>query len=181
VAGAAPRDDDLAAFDRIVGDARVVALGESTHGTSEFFLVKHRLLEHLVRTRGFSAFAIEANQLAVETLNRYVQGGPGTASDAMRVMFAVWNTEEMLELVVWMRAWNAANPGRAMRFLGYDMQDNRIPVDSLRAFLSREEPSLVAMVDEYLGDYRAMASWSTPQYADTTRTRWRSGGGFSGK
>ncbi|HYR10464.1 MAG TPA: hypothetical protein VEQ60_22000, partial [Longimicrobium sp.] len=45
-----PADDaDLALFANVVGDARIVALGESTHGTSEFFQVKHRLLEYLVR------------------------------------------------------------------------------------------------------------------------------------
>jgi erythromycin esterase len=172
-AGAAGQDDDLALFDRITADATVIGLGESTHGTSEFFQVKHRLLEHLVRARGFSVFAIEANQLAVEQINRYVQGGPGTAADAMRVMFAVWNTEEMRSLVEWMRSWNAAHRESPVRFLGYDMQDNRVPFDSLRAFLSTEEPSLVSMVDDYLGDYRAMPTWSTPQLADTTRTRWR--------
>lgn len=172
-AGMAGQGDDLAHFDRITADAAVIGLGESTHGTSEFFQVKHRLLEHLVRTRGFTVFAIEANQVAVEQVNRYVQGGPGTAADAMRVMFAVWNTEEMRALVEWMRAWNAAHRESPVRFLGYDMQDNRVPFDSLRAFLSTEEPSLVSMVDDYLGDYRAMPAWSTPQLADTTRTRWR--------
>ena len=172
-AGAIGRDDDLALFDRITANGTVVGLGESTHGTSEFFQVKHRLLEHLVRARGFSVFAIEANQLAVETLNRYVQGGPGTAADAMRVMFAVWNTEEMHALVEWMRTWNREHRASPVRFLGYDMQDNRVPFDSLRSFLSRQEPSLVSMVDDYLGDYRAMPTWSTPQLSDTTRTRWR--------
>jgi erythromycin esterase len=93
----------------------------------------------------------------------------------MRVMFAVWNTEEMLALVEWMRAWNAAHRANPVRFLGYDMQDNQLPVDTLRAFLSRHEPSLVEMVDEYLGEYRAMPTWSTPQIMDTTRTRWREG------
>ncbi|HKP28774.1 MAG TPA: erythromycin esterase family protein [Gemmatimonadales bacterium] len=166
-------DDDLALFDRISANAHVIGLGESTHGTSEFFQVKHRLLEHLVRTRGFSVFAIEANQLAVEQLNRYVQGGPGTAQDAMRVMFAVWNRQEMEALVEWLRTWNAQHTSAPVRFLGYDMQDNRVPFDSLRAFLSRREPSLVSMVDDYVGDYRAMPTWSTPQLADTTRTRWR--------
>jgi erythromycin esterase len=171
--GATGRDDDLAPFDKVSANAQVIGLGESTHGTSEFFQVKHRLLEHLVRTRGFSVFAIEANQLAVEQLNRYVQGGPGTAQDAMRVMFAVWNRQEMEALVDWMRAWNSRHPSAPVRFLGYDMQDNRVPFDSLRAFLARREPSLVSMVDDYLGDYRAMQAWSTPQLADTTRTRWR--------
>ena len=172
-AGTTGREEDLVLFDRISADAQVIGLGESTHGTSEFFQVKHRLLEHLVRSRGFSVFAIEANQLAVEAVNRYVQGGPGTAVDAMRVMFAVWNTEEMQALVEWMREWNREHRSAPVRFLGYDMQDNRVPFDSLRAFLSTEEPSLVSMVDDYLGDYRAMPTWSTPQLADTTRTRWR--------
>ena len=40
---------DLAALEDIVGDARIVALGEATHGTREFFQIKHRILEYLVR------------------------------------------------------------------------------------------------------------------------------------
>ena len=169
----APDDSDLDLFTKIVGDARVVALGESTHGTREFFLAKHRLLEYLVRRLGFSVFAIEANQVAVQTTNRYVLGGPGTAREAMRVMFAVWNTEEMEALVEWMRGYNAAHPARLIRFVGYDMQDQRRPADTLRAFLERKEPSLVATFDHLLGEYRAQRSWSTPQIADTTRSRWR--------
>jgi erythromycin esterase len=170
----APADDsDLDLFRKIVGDARVVALGESTHGTREFFLAKHRLLEYLVRRLGFSVFAIEANQVAVQTTNRYVLGGPGTAREAIRVMFAVWNTEEMEALVEWMRGYNASHPARPIRFVGYDMQDHRRPADTLRAFLERREPSLIASFDHLLGEYRAQRSWSTPQIADTTRSRWR--------
>ena len=93
----------------------------------------------------------------------------------MRVMFAVWNTEEMLALVEWMRTWNSEHKTQPVRFLGYDMQDNQLPIDSLRAFLSRHEPSLVELMDSYLGEYRAMPTWSTPQLIDTTRTRWREG------
>jgi erythromycin esterase len=165
---------DLALFDDIVGDARVVGLGESTHGTREFFLAKHRLLEYLVREHGFTVFAIEANQLAVERIDRYVRGGEGTARDVMRAMFRVWNTEEMLALVEWLRAHNAEHPERAVRFVGYDMQDQRTPADSLRAFLERTEPALAARVAELTGEYRAQSSAFTPQIDDTTRARWRS-------
>jgi erythromycin esterase len=166
-------DSDLDIFRRIVGDARVVALGESTHGTREFFLAKHRLLEYLVRRLGFRVFAIEANQIAVQATNRYVLGGPGTAREAIRPMFAVWNTEEMQALVEWMRSYNAAHADRPIRFVGYDMQDQRRPADTLRAFLERRDPSLVASLDELIGEYRSQRSWSTPQIADTTRSRWR--------
>lgn len=170
--GGVADDADLVLFADIVGGARIVALGESTHGTREFFLVKHRLLEHLVREEGFTVFAIEANQLAVERINQYVHGGTGTAQEAMRVMFRVWNTEEMLALVEWMRAHNAASPDNTVRFTGFDMQDHRTPFDTLRAFLIRAEPSLVTQLDELLGEYRSQPSWATPQLPDTIRSRW---------
>jgi erythromycin esterase len=168
-AGAGPDLDRVAA---IVGTARVVGLGESTHGTREFFLVKHRLLEHLVTRLGFRAFAVEANQLAVERINRYVTGGPGPAAAVMRAMFAVWQTEEMLGLVEWIRGYNAAHPAVPVRFVGYDMQDHQVPVDTLRAFLQRADPSLVGRVDTLTGEYRAERFWSTPHQPDSTRARW---------
>ena len=170
--GAGADSADFRLVAAIVGPARVVGLGESTHGTREFFQAKHRLLEYLVREQGFRAFAIEANQVAVERVNQYVQGGPGTASDAMRVMFRVWNTEEMQALVEWLREWNAAHPDRRVRFLGYDMQDHRTPADTLRAFLERTEPPLLTRFDQLTGEYRGQRNYATPQVADTIRARW---------
>lgn len=164
---------DLARFDEIVGDARIVALGESTHGTREFFTLKHRLLRHLVLQRGFRVFAIEANQLAVERLDRFVRFGDGTAREAMRAMFAVWNTESMLDLVEWLRAHNAANPDRMVRFVGYDMQDHRGPLDLLRAFLADADPSLLPRVESLATGYGAERSMFTPHVADSVRQDWR--------
>lgn len=166
-------DADLVLFSRIVGNARVVGLGESTHGTSEFFQLKHRLLEYLVRRQGFDLFAIEANQLAVERLNAFVLRGEGTARDAMRVLFRVWNTEEVLALVEWMRAYNVSAPARPVRFVGFDMQDHRTPVDTLRAFVGRADPSFGPRVDALSGPYRAERSYATPQVAESIRAGWQ--------
>lgn len=168
----AQRDDDLALVGRIVGGARVVGLGESTHGTSEFFQVKHRLLEFLVRREGFDVFAIEANQLAVERLNAFVLTGRGTAREAMKVLFRVWNTEEMLALVEWMRAYNAAGPARPIRFIGFDMQDQRTPFDSLQAFVARTDSQFAARVAALGRAYRAERSYATPQVPDSARASW---------
>jgi len=166
-------EPDLAMIDRITADAHVVALGESTHGTREFFEVKHRIIAHLVRTRGFRLFAIEANQLAVEHLNQYVLGGPGTAREAMRVLFRVWNTEEMLALVEWARAFNDANPRAPLRFVGYDMQDHRTPIDSLNALAARVEPSWAERIRSLSADYRAHPAYVAPQLAESTRVAWQ--------
>ncbi len=163
---------DLAAFARAIDSARIVALGESTHGTREFFLLKHRLLRFLVQREGFRIFAIEANQLATERVNRYVQGGPGTAREAMRVLFRLWNTEEMEALIEWLRSYNLAHPDGMVRFIGYDMQDHRAPADTLRAFLLRVQPALVPLQDALLGEYRGQPSYATPSVDDTIRARW---------
>lgn len=171
----AVRDDagaDLVLLDSIVGTARVVGLGESTHGTREFFQVKHRVLAHLVASRGFTVFAIEANQLAVERLNAYVAGGPGTAAEAMRVLFRVWNTSEVLAVVEWMREWNASHRTRPLRFIGYDMQDHRRPVDSLLAFLRDRDPAMVANAERLSQGYRARAAFATPEVDAVERARW---------
>ncbi len=66
----------------------------------------------------------------------------------MRVMFRVWNTEEMEELVTSMREHNRTHPNRPVRFVGYDMQDHRTPIDSQLAFLGRTDPEVIPAVVE---------------------------------
>ncbi|MCB9266787.1 MAG: erythromycin esterase family protein [Lewinellaceae bacterium] len=171
--GKQPDYSDLDAFRRITGGAQLIALGESTHGTSEFFSIKHRLLEYAVKEMGVTVFAIEANQLAVEAVNRYVLNGEGDARTAMKVMFKVWNTEEMLALIEWMRAYNLENPQNKVEFVGFDMQDPQLPIDSLLAFLPDYAPELLAAIDSLLGPYReAWREQYYPTAPDSIREGW---------
>lgn len=167
-------DSDLEGFRRIVGDARVVALGEDTHGTSEFFRMKHRLTRYMVEEMDVRVFAIEANQLAVEPINRYVQGGDGAVEQVMRGMFAVWNTQEMKAMIEWMRAHNAAHPAKRVAFVGYDMQDPSLPIDSVRAFVARHEPALLPLAERHYSAYReAWRERAYPQAPDSVRLGWK--------
>lgn len=78
------RFDDLRPLRTILRDARVVGLGEVTHGSREFFQVKHRVLEYLVMELGFTHFAMEIDQGAAEKINAYVGGGIGDAAALLR-------------------------------------------------------------------------------------------------
>ncbi|MCO6480752.1 MAG: erythromycin esterase family protein [Phaeodactylibacter sp.] len=171
--GKFPDSTGLAAFRRIAGDAQLIALGESTHGTGEFFRIKHRLLECAVREMGATVFAIEANQLAVEAVNRYVLFGEGGAREAMSVMFNVWNTKEMLALIEWMRAYNLKNPQNKVEFVGFDMQDPQLPIDSLLAFLADYAPEVHSSADSLLNSYReAWRQQYYPSGPDSVRQCW---------
>jgi erythromycin esterase len=114
-------NDDLNGVIRAVGAARVVACGEATHGTREFFQLKHRLFAALVERAQFDIFAIEASSAEAEQLNAYIQTGSGDPTSLIRGLgFWTWTTQEVLELVEWMRRWNE-NHDRKVRFVGVDM------------------------------------------------------------
>jgi erythromycin esterase len=133
---------DLEPLGELIGEARVVALGEATHGTREFFQLKHRLLEYLVAEHGFTVFALEANQPECRALDDYVLHGKGDARRALAGIYAeVWQTEELLALIEWMRAWNA-DPQHAakVRFAGYDMQASPVAYATVAAFVRQHAP-----------------------------------------
>ena len=75
---------DMAPLAKIVGNARIVALGEATHGTHEFFQLKHRMLEFLATRLGFTIFSIEANMPEAHRLNDYVLNGKGDPAQLLR-------------------------------------------------------------------------------------------------
>lgn len=115
--------DDMAALDPMFANATVVGLGEATHGTREFFQMKHRMLEYLVDRHGFRVFAIEANLTECRAIDDYVQTGKGDPREALDgIYFWTWNTHEVLALVEWMRAYNVAHPSDRLHFVGIDAQ-----------------------------------------------------------
>lgn len=133
---------DLQALSPVFGDARVVALGEATHGTKEFFQLKHRILEYLVETKGFTTFAMEANLPEAMALDRYLLTGEGDPAEILATTHPVWNVEEVLALVRWMRHYNT-QPGhpRKLRFYGFDMQEKRRTAAQAMAWLASNSPA----------------------------------------
>jgi erythromycin esterase len=129
--------DDMAGIERFVGEARLVGLGESVHGGHEVFLLKHRLFRFLVEKLGFTVLAIEASWPDTVALNQYVLGGRGDPTQLVPGMrFWIWDTEEMIALVTWMRAYNAdSRHRRKLQFVGFDMQSAPTAVAALRAYL----------------------------------------------
>ncbi len=154
--------DDLQPLRDVLRDARIVGLGEATHGTREFFQFKHRMVEFLVRELGFRVFAIEASLSALENvIEPWVQGGPGEVEEVLDSQgFWTWSTEEVRDLLVWARAYNlSAPPAGRVHFVGIDIQVNdegrRTVLDVLRRARSArlaEAEALFAVNADSLGE-----------------------------
>ncbi|MBS0196696.1 MAG: erythromycin esterase family protein [Planctomycetes bacterium] len=137
--------EDLHPLKAVIGDARIVALGEPTHGTREAFQMKHRLLEYLVEELGFSVFSIEANMPEAYALNAYVTEGKGDPKKLIAGMyFWTWNTQEVLAMVEWMRDWNQKHPPESgkprLQFTGFDMQTQTVALRLVEEFLKIQDP-----------------------------------------
>ena len=104
--------DEYDCLFEMIGDARLVLLGEATHGTHEFYRERAQITKRLIVEKGFSAVAVEADWPDAYRVNRYVRG-QGTDTDAddalagfKRFPTWMWRNTEVLEFVNWLRAYN---------------------------------------------------------------------------
>jgi erythromycin esterase len=150
IASTDPKHEDFADLEplgRQIGDAGVVGVGEATHGTREFFQLKHRLFEYLATRRGFTTFAFEADQAECRRIEAYVQNTVPAGVTAQEVVHAlglpVWRGEEIVDLVAWMHSYNATADARGvprLHFVGFDMQGWWPARRELVSFLDRVAP-----------------------------------------
>jgi erythromycin esterase-like protein len=139
--------EDLEPLKALIGNARVVALGEPTHGTREAFQMKHRLVEFLSQQMGFGVFSIEASMPDAFAVDEFASGWRGDPRKLIGGMgFWTWNTEEVLDMVRWMERNNQKGPN-TIRFTGFDMQSEKTAATTVLGFLSRADPKYASEVE----------------------------------
>jgi len=142
---------DLVPLKDMIGERRIVALGEGTHGTSEFFKMKHRIVRFLAEQMGFTVFAIEANMPEAREVNRYVLTGKGDPKKALSgLYFWTWDTSEVLAMIEWMKDYNLSGKGR-MEFYGFDMQFPDVAMANVKEFVGKADPDFVRPLEEFYG------------------------------
>jgi erythromycin esterase len=148
--------DDLEPLKQLIGDARIVGLGENTHGTSEVFKMKHRLVEFLSTKMNFTIFAIEANMPEAYKLNDYVLHGNGDPKSLLKGMyFWTWNTQEVLNMITWMRKFNVSGKG-IVQFTGFDMQFYQVALDNISKFSEKHDKLLKSKIDSISGLFKKL-------------------------
>ncbi|MFE3765533.1 erythromycin esterase family protein [Streptomyces sp. NPDC059104] len=152
---------DLRALDAMIGEARVVGLGEATHGSHEFFAMKQRVFSHLVEEKGFTTFALEMSWTAGLRIDEYLQGGPGDARRIAKETLtgSPWEREEFVSLIAWMRRYNDRHPGRKVHFMGNDIGAPRLGdavFDRVLSYVRTSRPQDVAHLEELYARLRPL-------------------------
>lgn len=118
-------------------------MGEATHGTKDFFDIKAKSFEYLVKYENFRIFAIEASYGECNYINDYIQTGIGNIDSVMNYFdFWTWRTEEVRELILWMKNYNQENAEK-LRFYGFDMQSIAYPMEYLAHFFKNDSSNYV--------------------------------------
>ena len=142
-----PRD-----YDRLVeriGDARLVLIGEASHGTREFYAERARITRRLIVEKGFNAVAAEADWPDAWRVDRYVRGRgrDRSAGEALagfrRFPSWMWRNDVVLEFVTWLRAHNESlEPGHARTgFYGLDLYSMFTSMEAVLRYLDKVDPA----------------------------------------
>jgi len=132
-------DDELQPLEYL-SDCRIVGLGEATHGTKQFFALKHRIFQYLVENHGFKVFAFECDMGESLYVNDFVLNGEGDINDIMlyTMHFWTWCTEEVKDLLVWMKEYNQNKSDEdKIYFVGVDCQFLTYQSDILLDYINK--------------------------------------------
>jgi len=151
--------DELLPLEALLKDRKVVGMGEATHGTKEFFNMKAKMFKFLATRCGYRIFTIEATYGGTLKVNDYILYGKGDVLSAMRGMgYWTWDTEEVRDLIEWMRTYNSGKPeNEKLKFYGFDPQSYRGPAIALATYVEAFDKQ---NLDEFLKGLSILADSS---------------------
>src|SRR5215208_488392 len=143
--------EDLDPLLERIGDTHFVLLGEASRGTSEYYTWRASISERLIREKGFSFIAAEADWPDCYEVNRYTKGYPDSGKSAREVLRAferwptwMWANEEILELAEWLRRYNdGLSEEERVGFYGLDVYSLWDSMEAVIKYLERVDPEAV--------------------------------------
>jgi protein-L-isoaspartate(D-aspartate) O-methyltransferase len=148
-------DADLNPLQRRIGNARVVLIGEASHGTSEFYRLRARITQRLIEVAGFNVVALEADWPDAARIDHYVrhrEAPPSEWTAFARFPTWMWRNEETRSFIDWLHTRNSSLPhaGRAA-FYGLDLYSLYNSVRAVVGYLETVDPDLAAIARQRYG------------------------------
>ena len=146
---------DLNPLMQRIGSARIVLLGEATHGTSEFYRMRERITRDLIIKKGFRFIAIEADWPDAARVDHYVrhfQFPPSEWTAFARFPTWMWRNTEVRDFVSWLRKHNGTvERTRRVAFHGLDLYSLYDSIRSVLNYLDEVDPLSAKVARERYG------------------------------
>lgn len=129
-----------------IGDAKVVLLGEASHGTSEFYLTRQEITKALIEKKGFNFICAEADWSDAEQINNYVRNQYKAQDWMPFVRFPewMWKNKEVLNFVDWLKEYNTKN-NNTIGFYGLDLYGLENSIDLVIKYLENIDEELAEL------------------------------------
>lgn len=147
---------NLAGLMERIGDARVVLLGEATHGTAEFYDMRARITRELIQQKGFRFIAVETDWPDAAQIDHFIRGTrlePTEEATFSRFPSWMWANSQVLELIKWLRDYNRqfASPDEAVGFYGLDLYSLYASIDAVIHYLDEVDQEAAAVARHRYG------------------------------
>jgi erythromycin esterase-like protein len=131
----------------LIGDVRLVLIGEATHGTDEFYSTRAELTKALIRSKQFNLVAVEADWPDAYRTNRWARhmsddtGAGDALADFIRFPRWMWRNTAVVDFIEWLRQYNARRMvSDRVGFYGLDLYSLHASVDALLKYLRKVDP-----------------------------------------
>lgn len=149
-------DSDLRPLMDRIGDARIVMLGEASHGTHEYYKWRAQISQRLITEKGFHFIAVEGDWPDCYRLNRYIKNYSHTGKDAFEVLHAfnrwptwMWANWEIVALAEWMYNYNKSLPvNKKVGFYGLDVYSLWESMEAIMAYLKKADPAALKVAEK---------------------------------
>jgi erythromycin esterase-like protein len=130
-----------------LGDARIVLMGEATHGTHEFYRIRAELTQALIEQKGFNVVAAEADWPDAYRVNRWVRhmsddaDAESALGDFTRFPRWMWRNDVVVEFAAWLREHNRPRaPKQRVGFYGLDLYSLHTSMEAVLGYLTKIDP-----------------------------------------
>ena len=148
--------NDLDPLLKRIGDARIVMLGEASHGTHDYYTWRTHISRRLIEEKGFNFIAVEGDWPDCYRLNRFVKGYDRDNKSAYKILESfkrwptwMWSNWEIVALADWLQKHNTGlSPNKRVGFYGLDVYSLWESMESIMQYLEKTDPSALKVAKE---------------------------------
>ena len=171
-------EQDLDVLIKETGNAKIVLLGEASHGTSEFYTWRTAISKRLIQEKGFSFIAVEGDWTDSYKVNNFIKGEKKDSAAAITVLKEynrwptwLWANYETASLVTWLNNYNQEISKQKIGFYGLDVFNIAEAAMEIKQYMAAADTSAINAINRFLQCFKPFTGDEQEYARSSTATR----------